>query len=296
MEPASGEGEGLVRAFKRRVRSVLPDSVVAIRMHAAVHGGYPNVLRPSTFNEKVLFRKIFDRRPILTQFHDKLRVRDYVAERLGDGVLPKLLVATERPETIPFDVLPDKFVVKPSHASGLVTIVTDRRGIDREAIIAECRAWLRTDYYRQTRERVYRDIPRRIMVEAFIDDGTGGAPNDYKFFVFDGKVRLIQVDAGRFAEHRRSFFDTDWRRLDFTLLYHPIAGDVPRPPHLAQMVAAAERLGQGIDFIRVDLYDTEPRFYFGEITTCPGSGLERFHPVEYDRHVGAFWQLARARR
>jgi hypothetical protein len=286
---------GPVRAFRNKVRKVLPDAVVAIRAHKAVHGTYPAVFRPVAFNEKVLFRKLFDRRPILVRFHDKLRVRDYVADRLGAAVLPVLHFAGDRPETIPFDTLPDRFVVKPGHASGLVRIVTDRQRLDPRAVIEECRAWLRHDYYRQTREWVYRHIPPRIMVEEFIDDGSGAAPKDYKFFVFDGRVRLIQVDAGRFTEHRRSFYDTGWRRLDFTLRHEPIAGEVARPRHLAAMLAAAECLGAGMDFVRVDLYDTGSRFYFGEITTCPGSGLERFHPVEYDRYVGAFWRLAGTR-
>ena len=296
MSGSGRDAAAAVRAFKRGVRAVLPDRVVAVRTYRAVHGRWPSLFRPVTFSEKVLFRKNFDRRPILALFHDKLRVRDYVAERLGADMLPPLLLVTERPETIPFDDLPDRFVIKPSHASGLVAIVTDRRTLDRAAAIAQCHGWLRHDYYRQTREWMYRQLPRRIMVEAFIDQGTGGTPNDYKFYVFDGKVRIIQMDVGRFAGHRQGFFDTGWRRLAFALQYEPIRGAVAPPTHLDRMIAAAERLGEGMDFIRVDLYDTDRQCYFGEITTCPGSGLDTYHPPGFDHWLGAFWHLAKTRR
>lgn len=282
-----------LRTIKARVRPMLPDAVVAIRMYRAVHGKYPNILNPSTFNEKVLFRKIFDRRPVLSQFHDKVAVRGYVAERLGAAVLPRLLFVGERPDLIPFDDLPGKFVVKPSHASGMVVIVTDKNSIDRAEIIEKCQSWLRVDYYLLTREWVYKGIPRRIMVEEYIDDGTGDVPNDLKFFVFDGKVQLIQVDASRFTGHRRTFFDTDWNQLAFTLLYEKIPAAVPRPRHLAEMVAAAECLADGLDFIRVDLYDTPSQLTFGELSACPESGLGRFHPADHDRRIGALWRLTR---
>jgi hypothetical protein len=117
------------------------------------------------------------------------------------------------------------------------------------------------------------------------------APNDYKLFVFDGIVRLIQVDAGRFTKHRRRLYTPTWEKIEALFEHDDIIGEVPRPPHLAEMIATAEKLGDGMDFVRADFYDTPHQVYFGELTTTPGAGLERFRPVEFDRILGECWRI-----
>ena len=198
---------------------------------------------------------------------------------------------TDRPETIPFTRLPGKFVVKPSHGSGWVLLVADKTGMDRDAIVATCRDWLARSYYEQTREWVYRNIPPRIIIEEYIDDCTDATPRDYKLFVFDGAVAMIQVDAMRFTNHRRRLYTPHWERIDALLEFDDIIGEVPPPPHLEEMVAAAARLGQGIDFVRADFYDTPQRIYFGELTTTPSCGIDTFCPSEFDRTLGARWTM-----
>jgi hypothetical protein len=204
--------------------------------------------------------------------------------------LPKIYCITTHPDAIRFEELPHKFVVKPTHASGWIQVVNDKSALDRAALIERCNGWLDQSYYEITREWVYKHIEPRILVEEFIDDGTGALPNDYKLFVFDGTVQIIQVDAGRFYDHRRRVYSTDWKKLDVIFEWDDIVGDVPCPPHLAEMIAAAETLGRGIDFVRADFYDTAGQFYFGELTTTPGCGRERFYPKEFDAYLGGFWK------
>jgi len=228
---------------------------------------------------------------VLTQVADKAAVRSYVEQRLGPQILPKLYYLTTRPETIPFDDLPNRFVVKPTHGSGWVQIVMNKSALDRAALIETCTAWLNQSFYKTTREWAYKHIEPRILIEEFIDDGAGRAPNDYKLFVFDGIVELIQVDAARFADHRQRLYSPAWEKLDVLLHYDDIVGDVPRPIHLADMIAAAETLGRELDFIRADFYDTGDRPYFGELTTTPGCGCEHFHPKEFDRYLGGRWKI-----
>ena len=278
--------------LKSIIKNTLPDWLILIHEYRKKNGVFPNVIAPKTFNEKVLHRIIFDRRPILAQLTDKAAVRSYVESRLGRQVLPKLYYITTRPETIPFDQLPDRFVVKPTHGCNWVQMIMDKSTLDRAALIETCKGWLNQSFYKINREWIYKNIERRIIVEEFVDDGSEGAPNDYKLYVFDGTVRLIHVDKGRFRDHLRHFFTPDWKRVDVRHVHTRVpSADMPKPPHLEEMIAAAETLGVGLDFVRADFYDTTEKLYFGELTTTPGCGRNLFNPQKFERYLGSLWRL-----
>jgi hypothetical protein len=281
------------RPLQHRIRAMLPDWVVLVGDWRKAHGRLPRLFRPVTLNEKILHRIMFHHRPLFTRLADKAAVRGYVEQRLGPDVLPTLYHLTDRPDTIPFARLPDRFVVKSTHASGQVQVVHDKSTLDRAALVQTCMSWLGWSLYKETREWQYRDIPPRIIVEEFIDDGSGYAPNDYKLYVFDGVVALIHVSTERFGDHRLSFFTRDWVHVPMRLKYHTPLQDVPRPARLAELIAAAETLGRGLDFVRADFYATDERIYFGELTLTPTGGVEPFEPAAWDRRLGDLWKLRR---
>ncbi len=278
-------------SIRRQVRQLLPDALLEIRAHCNVHGRFPNLVNPVLFNDKVLYRRLFDRRPVLSRIADKAAVRGFVESRLGPRLLPELYCLTANPAAIPFDALPDSFVVKPTHGSGWVRLVADKSRLDRAALIATCQGWLKRSYYEENREWIYKNIEPRILVEEFIRDGGGGAPTDYKFYVFDGRVDLVQVHADRFTDHRARLYTPAWQKLDALLDLEDIVGDLPRPANLDAMIAAAEALGSGLDFIRADFYDTGTRVVFGELTPYPSGGHERYRPQEFDRWLGGRWKM-----
>ena len=278
--------------MKKAIKNRLPDAYFVIREWRRIHGTFPHFLWPRTFNEKVLHRILFDRRPVLTQFADKFAVRAYVQQRIGSEILPELYHVTTDPETIPFDSLPDKFVVKPTHGCAWVQIVTDKRTLNHSALVQTCNGWLKQNYYEKTLEWAYKDILPRIIVEEFVDDGSGVAPDDYKLFVFGGRVELAQVDSGRFQNHRRRLFTRDWQEIKARFgESEDIIGEVPRPKNLTAMLEAAQTLGEGLDFVRADFYDVGDRIYFGELTMTPGCGHNRFRPEALDLHYGNLWKL-----
>jgi len=280
----------MLRAIARRcLPRLVQDLIIGIRMHRAAHGEYPRLMRPRTFNERVLRRKVFDRRPLLAQFADKYAVRQYVARRLTCDILPKLYCVTDNPAAIPFAHLPDRFVVKPTHGSGWVRVVLDKAALDIQELLNTCDTWLATNYYDFMREQQYRQIPPRIMVEEFIDDGTGAAPTDYKFYVFHGRVHLIQIDGSRFTRHQCALYDRHWRDTGARVQLQQFASLLREPVNLRLMLQTAEELGAGMDFVRVDLYDIGSRIYFGEMTATPGAGLARFEPRAMDEHLGHLW-------
>jgi hypothetical protein len=287
--------------IKRILKGFLPpfalDVLLLMRRHRKAHGRVPNIFRPRTFNEKILWRNLFDQSPLLTQFVDKFAVRAYVESKVGAAILPRLFWVTTNPSDIPFADLPNKFVVKPTHGAGWVRLIKHKDSLDQGELINTCRGWLAQSFYQETRERVYRKIPPRILIEELICPGDNYAPDDYKFYVFGGRVEMIELLVGRFQGLRSKLFDRSWNELDvaFSTIDILQIENVARPKHLEEMISVAEALGQEIEFVRVDLYNTEEKIYFGEMTVSPGAGLDRFEPVSFDTYLGSLWRSRFAR-
>jgi hypothetical protein len=268
----------------------LPDRLQQALRFRRWHERFPNLRNPSTFSEKVVWKKLHDRRPLLTLVSDKYRVRDYVAQRVGPQILADLLYVTNDPATIPFDRLPERYVVKANHGSGWTRIVLNGKDVDRAALIRECEGWLRRNLYNLDREWAYKDISPCILVEEFLDGG-GIAPIDFKFFVFGGRPLLIQVDVDRHSDHRRNLYDPNWRFVEVGYSYPHASREIHPPMQLQIMLQIAADLGSEFDFVRVDLYEVSGRVRFGEMTNYPEGGMARFDPESFDTYLGGLWQL-----
>jgi hypothetical protein len=263
---------------------------MSIRMLVRL-GYWPNIHNPRSLNEKVVHRELFAQHPLASLVADKWRVRQYVAERgLGD-ILTEVYFDSDDPEKIPFDDLPDQFVIKANHGRDWNILVTDKRTLDRQAVIKQCREWLNLRYGKVTRnyELHYDSIPPRILVERFLRDEKYERPLDYKVDCFHGKALYIGVKCNE-TRPIYSRFDRNWSQVRFakTGRYRT---DVPfpRPALLERILDVAERLSSEIDYCRVDLYlvnDKELRF--GEITMTPAGGQ---NPIsrEWDFRLGALW-------
>lgn len=247
---------------------------------------------PRTFNEKIAFKILFDRRPLLTLVTDKIRVRDYVAQKIGPAYIARLYQVCSSPRQIDWQALPPSFVVKPNHGSDMVEFIRDKSELKPEQLLPALERWLRVDYYRRhRREWSYRNIVPSLLFEEFLADEGGHIPPDFKFFVFDGWAAFVQVDFSRHTDHRRNFYDRDLNRLEVRLLYPTSDDRFVFPDNIEEMFALAGRLGSGFDFVRVDLYNVEGRIVFGEMTNYPEEGRGVFDPPEYDAIFGVRWQL-----
>lgn len=282
---------------KSLLRPWVPDMLYVLRKciidFRIGHGAYPNIFRPRSFSEKIQYRKLFDRRPILVTLADKYAVRDFVRQRVGGDILTRLYHVTADPYDLQLDSLPDSFVVKPTHGCGWLEIVRDKAAVDPERLVHTCADWLARNFFYVAGEWVYKHIPPRLMVEELLDDGQGGIPYDYKFFVFGGRVEFLSVDIDRFGDHRRNMYNRDWKQLDFGFQRPCSDKKVERPARLKEMIQIAEALCEGFDFLRVDMYCLGRRIVFGEITTTPASGLEPFWPGGADRWIGDLWKMKR---
>jgi hypothetical protein len=285
----------LKQQVKRRIPEVIQDPIKEWRHTRSrsrhCHGSLPNIWHPKSFNEKVTWRLLFDRRPILSQLSDKAAMRKFVANRLGDQFLPKMLFLTNQPNTIPFNSFPTTFVVKATHGSGWVHIVRDKARLAQDELIQTCNSWLSQNYYLISHERIYKKIYPQILVEEFIGDDTAIETPDYKIFVFHGVVQIIQVDVNRSKRHRQNFYTRNWAKLDVRYTAAPIDDEIPAPSRLDEMMSIAETLGRELDFVRVDLYHTQRGLFVGEMTMTPNAAKIPFDPPDFDRYLGDLWRL-----
>ncbi len=264
------------------------------RMRAAL-GYEPNLHRPRSFNEKIGWRILHDRNPLIPLTIDKIAVRDWVAARVGPEILIPLLGTWQRAEQIDWEALPRRFVLKASHGWSMNLLVHDKRSTDRDAALATASAWLRRSHYADTDEWGYRDVPPRLLAEEMLQDDAGGIPGDLKFHVFEGRVRLIGVHRDRFGLHRVTFFDERMRRLPVTQGC-PADPSWQPPQGMARLIEIAERLGAAFDYVRVDLYLVDGKPRFGELTHYDSGGCSAYHPAKYDRLIGDLWRLPGTRR
>jgi hypothetical protein len=240
-----------------------------------------------TFNDKVTYRRLRVRDPSFAVFSDKLAVRELVADRLGEDALPELLEVADRAAAFAERVGP--FVLKANHGSGMVNLV--RRGERLSAAeLARADEWLLNDYAWEDLEWGYLDARRLLFAEEFLRSPGGGdaAPPDFKFFVFDGSVELFEVHTGRFGDdHRIDMRRPDWTPLEPSSL---APGSDAAPENLALMLDWAARVGRGLDFVRVDLYDLGDRVLVGELTPYPSGGNSAYRPASVDVWLGRAWR------
>ena len=269
---------------------LLPDALRLKLLFRRTHGAWPDLANPKTFSEKVQWRKLHDRRDKLTLFADKYRVRSYVEAKIGAQYLAKAYWCSESAQALPLEQLPQSFVLKANHGTRWNILVKDKRTVDRAELVHTLDGWLHSHYPPEQCEWGYRNVQPLAFAEEFLSTRSGEIPVDFKFFVFNGTVRMIQVDLERFISHSRCLYDPDWQLFPAVMGY-PRGKGYPRPDNLAEMIRCAQQLADGIDFVRVDLYNVDGRIVFGELTNYPGGGLEEFTPRSFDATVGAWWQL-----
>lgn len=250
-------------------------------------GYWPSLEEPKTFNEKLQWFKLYVRDPVIPKCADKYLVRDYVAQKIGEQYLVPLWGVFDSVNEIDLDKLPNQFVLKPNHASGEVIVCHDKNQIDWDAEKRKMTQWLKQNYYYQTGEWGYKDIPPKILCEKLLH----GEIVDYKFFCFQGVPALVWAMGNREADH----VDVGNYDLDFHLL--EISGNkcyvetLKKPKHWEEMIQIAKILSADFPFVRVDLYDLEGKVYFGELTFTPANGMGHYFSEKWDIKLGHLYDI-----
>ena len=257
-------------------------------------GRLPNLKDPQTFNEKLQWLKLNHLDPLQAQCADKYSVRKYVADQIGEEYLIPMLGLYRSATEIDFDALPERFVLKGTHGSGQVIVCPDKSKLNTIEARSKAGKWLRTNFYRVGRERVYKNIQPGVIAEEFLEGPNGRPPPDYKIFCFHGEPKYIEMDFDRFIGQSRTIYDLNWNPLDMELEKPANPNPPPDPPEeLEEMIRISQTLSRSFPFVRVDLYAVSGKVYFGEMTFFPGKGVLRFRPEEFDYAFGRELDLKR---
>ena len=246
---------------------------------------------PKTFNEKLQWLKLYDRRPEYTTMVDKYEVKFYVAEHIGEQYIIPTLGVWNHFDEIDFDILPDQFVLKCTHDSGGLIICRDKGKIDIRKAKKKIEQSLKQNFYYWGREWPYKNVIPRVIAEEYMEDEYGRELKDYKVLCFNGVPKLIELHSGRYTNHHtQDFYDTDWNKLTISqtgLPDYQVTSEVfPRPNALQEMISLSRVLAENIPHIRVDWYLIHGQLFFGELTFFDGSGFVPFDDPKDDLMMG----------
>lgn len=272
----------------------LPDRLYLKLRYQFETGEKLHLKNPITFNEKLQWLKLYDRKEIYTKIVDKYSVKKIVSDKIGDSYVIPTLGLWKNFEEIDFKILPKQFVLKTTHGGGGggVAICTDKASFDIEEARKKINTSLNRDIYKSCKEWPYKYVPKRIIAEQFIQSSDGDL-RDYKFFCFNGEPRFLKVDFGRYKEHHANYYDLDWNFLPFgESALPPIESHIEvKPKNFDEMCKIARTLSKETKFLRVDLYNVDGKIYFGEMTFYPASGMGHFTSTEWEIKVGDMLNL-----
>lgn len=260
-----------------------------IRVHQILH-----LNNPKTFNEKLQWLKLYAHKSEYVIMADKVKAKEYVAEKIGAEYIIPTLGVWESADEVDFSSLPEKFVIKCNHNSGRgMYICMDKSKMDENAVRDGLRQGLNEDYFLPGRDKQYRDIPRRILAECFMEDKNQPSLIDYKVLCFNGEPKLIEVHLNRFTDnYTQDFYDISWKKQN---IWQP--GDknsnivMDKPLLLDKMIGFSRILSADCAHLRVDWYIINNHLYFGEMTFFDAGGFLNFCPRKWNRILGDWIHL-----
>ena len=279
-----------LRGYDKR----MDDKKYLERTYKALMGVELNLDNPTTFNEKLQWLKLYDRKPIYTAMVDKCEAKKYVADIIGEEYIIPTIAVYDSFDEINFDALPDKFVLKCTHDSGGLAICKDKNTFDVNRAKKRINKSLKNNFYYRYREWPYKDVKPRIIAEQYMEDGETKELRDYKFFCFDGAVEALFIATDRQKpgeDVKFDFFDAEFNHLDMRQGHENAAITPNKPTQFEKMKELASKLSCGIPHVRVDFYEVNGKVYFGELTFYHFSGVVPFVPEEWDTTFGNWIKL-----
>ena len=274
---------------KGLLKFVSDEKIVKYKYEVAI-GKKLNLDNPLTYNEKLQWLKLYDHKPVYTIMVDKVNVKDYVANVIGKEYVIPTISVYDHFDDINFSKLPNRFVIKCSHDSGGLVICKNKKNFDIKSAKEKIEKCLKRDYFYVHREWPYKDVRHKILIEEYLEDKKDKELRDYKFFCFDGIVKLMFVASNRqgAGDTYFDFFDRQYNHLDI-INGHPNAPKIPHKPKLYnKMIELAEKLSKDIPHVRVDFYEVNGKVYFGEMTFFHWSGFVPFEPDDWDKKIGDY--------
>ena len=250
---------------------------------------FADLRHPKTYNEKLQWLKLYNRKPEYSKMVDKYEAKKIIASIIGDEYVIPAYGVWDKFDDINFDILPNQFVLKTTHDCGGIVVCKDKSKLDKNTARKFLEKHLKRNYYAEGREWPYKNVKPRILAEKFMEDEKTQELRDYKFFVFNGKVRMLFIASDRQSEKEQTkfdFFDANFNHLDLSNGHPNREEEIKKPVTFDLMKDLSEKLSKDIPHVRVDFYEVNGKVYFGEMTFFHWSGFVPFNPSKWDEILG----------
>lgn len=250
-----------------------------------------NLKNPKTFNEKIQWIKLYDKNPLMTKCVDKFTVREYIEKKGCGNILNELLWSGFNADDIPFEKLPEKFVIKVTHGSTFNVICTNKKELNLVEVKTKLRKWLKEKFLPCYGEWFYGIEKPRIIVEKYIDSDDD--LKDFKVFCFNGKPKVIGVYSNRFSGKLcQEMYDINWNLLDGHTNHYDLPDNLtPKPKNLKDMLKYAQKISEGFNHVRVDFFNPNNKLIFGEMTFTSSAGFGKFNSRKFAEEMGDYLKL-----
>jgi hypothetical protein len=252
-----------------------------------------NLSNPKSYTEKIQKYKFLLKDNGYEKFVDKVEVRKWITEQIGDKYLIPIFGTWDNADNICFEELPDEFVLKTNHGAGMNLVVTDKKSLNKKKIVRIVNKWLKRNYVLENGyEYQYQNVKPKVYAEKLMENSAHSLP-EYKFMCFDGEPIYCICDIDRFGNHCRNIYDMSWNLQKWnTGGFENSRSDYSMPACFDEMVAVCKKLAEGFSHVRVDLYVIDNNIYFSELTFTTGSGYSSISPAIMDYKLGDMWNLS----
>ena len=289
-------GGGLRHELFERLLRFLPYGLGWRLRYLRGHHRWPRLSPPRTYNEKILWRILYDRRPELGIASDKLASKRLVAERAPEVKIPEVYWSGTDLRELAEVELPDHWVLKPNNTSGLLHFGSGTPSAPEAAELARAtRGWIDRPFEPGVSfawEWGYSQAERCFLVEERIGGGSE-EPRVLKVITFDGEPAVLSLVTGMLGEICVDRFAPDGQPLEFDLSrYGPSSEPGSLPESAGMMIEAASAVGTLLECLSVDFHVlADGSFAFAELTAYPSGGVLRMSPRSFDFELGGRWSL-----
>ena len=277
-----------------RLDRIVPDKTWIWLRYRCLVGKAPNLKNPKTFTEKLQWLKLHRRESIDTMLVDKVAVKEWVSSKIGPSYIIPTLRVYNCLSDVDWESLPNQFVIKWNHDSHSVVICKDKSSFDIVSAQNKLSKGEHRSGYWGGREWPYKNVTKKILVEAYLEESGKDSLTDYKVMCFSGEPKIIQVHLGRYGNSQtQDFYDLRWNKIEeLEQMVNNTSDEIVQCPKcFDEMIKFSRQLSSGFPHVRVDWYVIDNHLYFGEMTFFDASGFEPFLPYEKELEIGSWINL-----
>lgn len=251
---------------------------------------------PKTYNEKLMWLKLFWREPLKSKCADKYEVREYIKVCGEEQCLNDLYDVYDDVKEINWDKLPNEFVLKVTNTCGANIICDDKNKLDKKETLKKLDIWMKDKYYLNSAEIHYKNIKPRIICEKYLKPKSGLLPIDYKVYCFNGEPKAIMICTGRETGNNKFYLcDLNGKILPFNIFGKLAIKEgqkyIKLPTCSKEMFDISKKLSAQFPYVRMDYYDYNGKVIFGEMTFTPAACLSTNVSDEGEKIMGEWIKL-----